>query len=109
MLDQDGNEIKCIQCKKIISGDRFWVIKRFEKQIPTFECPHCQTSYTLVRDIAKERITINKSCSCPLTITQIAIEKAIIKWGSKNYTYCEECFSKVFSNIVWTELGEDYK
>lgn len=103
-----GAEIlRCEICKTPLIQDIFWVIERHEKQISTWPCKQCGKLFTLEYKVETDSYEINKSCSCPLQITQETLGQSVAIWKTKRFTYCDNCFKEAYGNIAFASLGED--
>lgn len=106
---KEGEEVKCALCGDKLTRDidRFWTILKWEKLIPTLECPKCGKTYTVEEIPELDRYEIKKDCTCTLELTREALEAARPKWVKTVYAYCDTCFKEAFGNILFAHLGED--
>jgi len=104
----EGTERFCKSCKKKVKGEkRFWIITKFEKEIPSFQCPKCDSLITIELIPQLDLFRIEKKCNCTLELSKSLLSSVPLNpYRKKFYLYCEKCFKKLFPNLLFSELGE---
>jgi len=104
---KEGEIAKCAICKMNMVDDRFFIITKVTKKVPSFPCPKCGKPIIIERDVSRATTEIEKDCKCPLVITDEVLADAKPKWEEKHFPICEKCFKVSFGSVLFLELGDD--
>lgn len=104
---REGTKMKCEICKKVIKGDIFWTIFRYEKEIKAFPCEKCGKLIRIDFDPESDLFEIQKGCKCTTRLSAEALRPFSPRWKKKGYSFCDECFKKAYGKIMFINLGED--